>query len=128
MFIEEDKAVIASNQSSFSQWDQNPMYLKSLDLMRRSFHTLKGSGRMVGARSIAEFGWSIENLLNRIIDKTLSRTPGMMTLLRRRSAAIGGTAGNRTAQSRSDRGADGACLRLCRRPGGGASHHGIGTG
>jgi hypothetical protein len=31
---------------------------------------------MVGARLIAEFGWSIENLLNRIIDKTLSRTPG----------------------------------------------------
>ncbi len=54
------------------------MDLESLASLRRSFHTLKGSGRMVGARSIAEFGWSIENLLNRIIDKTLSRTPGMM--------------------------------------------------
>jgi chemosensory pili system protein ChpA (sensor histidine kinase/response regulator) len=64
------------------------MDLESLALMRRSFHTLKGSGRMVGARSIAEFGWSIENLLNRIIDKTLSRTPGMMTLLRNSVAAL----------------------------------------
>jgi len=64
------------------------MDLESLALMRRSFHTLKGSGRMVGARSIAEFGWSIENLLNRIIDKTLSRTPGMMTLLRSSVAAL----------------------------------------
>jgi chemosensory pili system protein ChpA (sensor histidine kinase/response regulator) len=43
---------------------------------------------MVGARAIAEFGWSIENLLNRIIDKTLSRTPGMMTLLRSSVAAL----------------------------------------
>jgi len=88
LFIEEAKEEIASIQSSFPQWDQNPMDLESLSLMRRSFHTLKGSGRMVGARSIAEFGWSIENLLNRIIDKTLSRTPGMMALLRGAVAAL----------------------------------------
>ena len=88
LFIEEAKEEIASIQSSFPQWDQNPMDLESLALMRRSFHTLKGSGRMVGARSIAEFGWSIENLLNRIIDKTLSRTPGMMALLRSAVAAL----------------------------------------
>jgi chemosensory pili system protein ChpA (sensor histidine kinase/response regulator) len=88
LFIEEAKEEIASIQRSFPQWDQNPMDLESLALMRRSFHTLKGSGRMVGARAIAEFGWSIENLLNRIIDKTLSRTPGMMTLLRSGVAAL----------------------------------------
>src|ERR1700678_3710371 len=88
LFIEEAKEEIASIQSSFPQWDQNPMDLESLARMRRSFHTLKGSGRMVGARSIAEFGWSIENLLNRIIDKTLSRTPGMMALLRSSVAAL----------------------------------------
>jgi chemosensory pili system protein ChpA (sensor histidine kinase/response regulator) len=88
LFIEEAKEEIASIQSSFPQWDQNPMDLESLALMRRSFHTLKGSGRMVGARTIAEFGWSIENLLNRIIDKTLSRTPGMMALLRSSVAAL----------------------------------------
>jgi chemosensory pili system protein ChpA (sensor histidine kinase/response regulator) len=88
LFIEEAKEEIASIQSSFPQWDQNPMDLESLALMRRSFHTLKGSGRMVGARAIAEFGWSIENLVNRIIDKTLSRTPGMMALLRSAVAAL----------------------------------------
>ena len=43
---------------------------------------------MVGARLIAEFGWSIENLLNRLIDKTLSRTPAMMALLRNAVAAL----------------------------------------
>ena len=104
LFIEEAKEEIASIQKSFPQWDQNPMDLESLSSMRRSFHTLKGSGRMVGARSIAEFGWSIENLLNRIIDKTLSRTPGndgAAAQLGRRTAAIGGTAGDRTARSRA---------------------------
>ena len=88
LFIEEAKEEIASMQKSFPQWDQNPMDLEALSLMRRSFHTLKGSGRMVGARAIAEFAWSIENLLNRIIDKTLSRTPGMMALLRNSVAAL----------------------------------------
>jgi|HubBroStandDraft_1064217.scaffolds.fasta_scaffold00012_69 chemosensory pili system protein ChpA (sensor histidine kinase/response regulator) len=88
LFIEEAKEEIASIQKSFPQWDQNPMDQESLALMRRSFHTLKGSGRMVGARSIAEFGWAIENLLNRIIDKTLTRTPGMMTVLRSSVAAL----------------------------------------
>ncbi len=88
LFIEEAKEEIASIQKSFPQWDQNPMDLESLSLMRRSFHTLKGSGRMVGARSVAEFGWAVENLLNRIIDKTLSRTPGMMALLRNAVAAL----------------------------------------
>ncbi|MGO9934788.1 MAG: Hpt domain-containing protein, partial [Steroidobacteraceae bacterium] len=88
LFIEEAKEEIASVQANFPLWDQNPMDLESLASLRRSFHTLKGSGRMVGARAIAEFAWSIENLLNRIIDKTLSRTPGMMGLLRASVAAL----------------------------------------
>jgi chemosensory pili system protein ChpA (sensor histidine kinase/response regulator) len=88
LFIEEAKEEIASIQQSFPLWDQNPMDLESLSSLRRSLHTLKGSGRMVGARVLAEFGWSIENLLNRIIDKTLSRTPGMMNLLRSAVAAL----------------------------------------
>ena len=88
LFIEEAKEEIASVQATFPLWDQNPMDLESLSSIRRSFHTLKGSGRMVGARTIAEFAWAIENLLNRIIDKTLSRTPGMMALLRNAVASL----------------------------------------
>jgi chemosensory pili system protein ChpA (sensor histidine kinase/response regulator) len=88
LFIEEAKEEIESIRNTFPLWDQNPMDLESLNSMRRSFHTLKGSGRMVGARGMAEFAWSIENLLNRIIDKTLSRTPGMMSLLRAAVAAL----------------------------------------
>jgi len=88
LFIEEAKEEITSVQKTFPLWDENPMDLEALSSMRRSFHTLKGSGRMVGARAIAEFAWSIENLLNRIIDKTLSRTPGMMSLLRNSVAAL----------------------------------------
>ena len=48
---------------------------EALIATRRSFHTLKGSGRMVGAQLIGEFAWSIENLLNRLINQTLEPTP-----------------------------------------------------
>jgi chemosensory pili system protein ChpA (sensor histidine kinase/response regulator) len=88
LFIEEAREEIASIRKSFPLWDQNPLDLDSLAVLRRSFHTLKGSGRMVGARLIAEFAWSIENLLNRILNKTLSRTPAMMALLRTAMAAL----------------------------------------
>jgi chemosensory pili system protein ChpA (sensor histidine kinase/response regulator) len=88
LFIEEAKEEIVSIQNNFPLWDQNPMDFESLASLRRSFHTLKGSGRMVNARSMAEFAWSIESLLNRIIDKTLSRTPGMMVVLRNSVAAL----------------------------------------
>ena len=82
LFIEEAKEEIASIKNVFPLWDQNPMDTEALVTLRRSFHTLKGSGRMVGARLIAEFGWAIENLLNRLLDKTLSRSPGMMAMIR----------------------------------------------
>jgi len=39
--------------------------------IRRSFHTIKGSGRLVGAMAIGEFAWDFENLLNRVIDKSI---------------------------------------------------------
>ena len=43
---------------------------------------------MVGAQLIGEFAWSVENLLNRVINKTLERSPEMMTLLREAVAAV----------------------------------------
>lgn len=49
----------------------------SLTDVRRSFHTLKGSGRMVGANEIGEFAWEIENLLNRVLDGHLSMTQAL---------------------------------------------------
>jgi len=86
LFIEEAKEELATIAVNFPAWEQNPMDMDALVKLRRSFHTLKGSGRMVGARQIGEFGWAVENLLNRVIDKTLSRTPAMIGVLR---AAVG---------------------------------------
>jgi len=88
LFIEEAKDEIAKLNRLFPQWDENPQDQESLVNVRRSFHTLKGSGRMVGAQLIGEVAWSIESLLNRVINKTLARTPEMMALLRHAVAAM----------------------------------------
>ncbi len=86
LFIEEAKEEMASIGANFPLWEQNPMDTDALVTLRRSFHTLKGSGRMVGAQTIGDLAWSIENLLNRIIEKTLSRTPAIVSVMR---AAVG---------------------------------------
>ncbi|MDB6101389.1 MAG: type pili sensor histidine kinase and response regulator [Gammaproteobacteria bacterium] len=82
LFIEEAHEELAKIRKFFPAWDQNPMERDSLITVRRSFHTLKGSGRMVGARELGEFAWSIENLLNRILDNTLTRSPQIVEVLR----------------------------------------------
>src|SRR5581483_5432115 len=88
LFIEEAHEELARIKRFFPAWDQNPLERDSLITVRRSFHTLKGSGRMVGARELGEFAWSIENLLNRILDNTLSRTPTIVEVLREAVAAL----------------------------------------
>jgi chemosensory pili system protein ChpA (sensor histidine kinase/response regulator) len=82
LFIEEAHEEIALIRRQFPVWDQNPLDADALAAVRRSFHTLKGSGRMVGARDLGEFAWSMENLLNRIISGTLVRSPAILEVLR----------------------------------------------
>jgi chemosensory pili system protein ChpA (sensor histidine kinase/response regulator) len=82
LFVEEASEEIATIARLFPLWEENPSDRESLTRVRRAFHTLKGSGRMVEARRIGDFAWSIENLLNRIIDGTLERTAGMLATLR----------------------------------------------
>ena len=88
LFIEEAREEVAKVAALYPVWDQNPLDHDALGEIRRSFHTLKGSGRMVGAKDIADLAWAIENLLNRLISGTLSRTPGMLGLLRESVATL----------------------------------------
>ena len=72
IFVEEAGEVTQTIGEYFPQWAQNFDDAESLTEFRRAFHTLKGSGRMVGANDIGELAWSIENMLNRIIDGTVT--------------------------------------------------------
>jgi len=88
LFIEEAKEEIATIKRNLPLWAQSPEDMETLITVRRSFHTLKGSGRMVGAERIAEYSWSIESLLNRLINQTLLRTPPMVEFILQGVAAL----------------------------------------
>lgn len=87
-FIEEARDEIASIGRHFPSWARDPDDAEALITLRRAFHTLKGSGRMVGADLIAEFSWKIENLLNRLISNTLDLQPQMLRFLEEVVAAL----------------------------------------
>jgi len=88
LFIEEAKEEVASIKRRLPAWQEAPDDMEMLITVRRSFHTLKGSGRMVGAERIGEYGWSIEKLLNRLINRTLVRTPPMVDFIMTAAAAV----------------------------------------
>jgi chemosensory pili system protein ChpA (sensor histidine kinase/response regulator) len=88
LFLEEANEELNKIRLHVPQWDQDPAREDSLINARRAFHTLKGSGRVVGARDLAEFSWSIENLINRLIDKTLGRSPVILSVLREAVATL----------------------------------------
>jgi chemosensory pili system protein ChpA (sensor histidine kinase/response regulator) len=82
LYIEEAREEVARIGKLFPAWEQNPLETEALAGVRRAFHTLKGSGRMVGATDISEFAWAIENLLNKIIENTLPRSPAILATVR----------------------------------------------
>lgn len=68
VFVEEAGEVLETLAEYFPRWQQDPTDDKALAEVRRAFHTLKGSGRMVRALVAGELAWAIENLLNRVIE------------------------------------------------------------
>jgi chemosensory pili system protein ChpA (sensor histidine kinase/response regulator) len=89
LYIEEAREEVARIAKLFPAWEQNPLETEALAGVRRAFHTLKGSGRMVGATDIAEFAWAIENLLNKVIENTLQRSPAILGTVRDAAALAG---------------------------------------
>ena len=71
IFIEEAQEVFETLNENYPRWRERSDDDEAIITVRRAFHTLKGSGRMVGAKRLGEFAWACENLLNRVIDHTL---------------------------------------------------------
>jgi len=72
IFIEEAIEVLGELHTYYPQWKSDTDDDEAMAVVRRSFHTLKGSGRLLGADLIGEFSWKFENMLNRIIDKKIN--------------------------------------------------------
>ncbi len=81
IFIEEAQEVFDTLNEHYPRWREHSDDEEALITVRRAFHTLKGSGRMVGAKRLGEFAWACENLLNRVIDHTLPASDGLIEMM-----------------------------------------------
>ena len=64
VFLEEAREVLESATEAYRDLVQAPDDLSLMTTLRRAFHTLKGSSRMVGLKEFGEAAWSCEQLYN----------------------------------------------------------------
>ncbi|WP_066016066.1 Hpt domain-containing protein [Endozoicomonas atrinae] len=81
IFVEEATEVQQQLKDLFPEWLSNLNDTATTNEIRRSFHTLKGSGRMIGADVIGELAWSVENMLNSVIEGNISSSESMAELI-----------------------------------------------
>ncbi len=81
VFIEEFDEELVNLGNLLPVWRAAPDNMDRLRPIRRVFHTLKGSGRLVGARTLGEFSWKIEGMLNRVLDGTRPATPAVVAMV-----------------------------------------------
>ncbi|MEO5566676.1 MAG: Hpt domain-containing protein [Luteimonas sp.] len=88
IFLEEFEEEIANLGILLAQWREAPEDRDHLRQIRRVFHTLKGSGRLVGARTLGEFAWKTENMLNRVLDGSRAASPAVLALVETSHATL----------------------------------------
>ncbi|GGH59753.1 hypothetical protein GCM10010975_21720 [Comamonas phosphati] len=64
IFLEEAREVVVTGLQSLQALAEEPGNLSEQTTLRRAFHTLKGSSRMVGLDEFGEAGWAMEQMLN----------------------------------------------------------------
>ena len=64
IFLEEAREVLETAAAARNELENAPDDLAAMTTLRRAFHTLKGSSRMVGLKEFGEAGWASEQLYN----------------------------------------------------------------
>lgn len=64
IFLEEAREVAGHAQAALAALATEPGDIGELTILRRAFHTLKGSSRMVGLNEFGEAAWAMEQMLN----------------------------------------------------------------
>lgn len=81
VFLEEFDEEMVNLERLLPVWKAAPDNMEALRPVRRVFHTLKGSGRLVGAKTLGEFSWKIESMLNRVLDGTRPASPAVVAMV-----------------------------------------------
>ena len=80
IFLEEAREVIGNARASLTRLASAGDDLNELTAVRRAFHTLKGSSRMVGLKDLGEAAWSCEQLYNARLAQNARMDPPLATL------------------------------------------------
>ncbi len=67
IFLEEAREVVGNGLEAVAQLQVQPGDLEHLTTLRRAFHTLKGSSRMVGLEEFGQAAWAMEQLVNTVL-------------------------------------------------------------
>ena len=87
-YIEEANAVLATIAVQVSRLHVSPYDHEAFTVVRRGFHTLKGSGRMVGLTDLSEPAWEVEQTLNLWLRDERTPTPDLLTFLEEAGSAF----------------------------------------
>lgn len=64
IFLEEAREVVHNGLEALRELDSDPGDLGQQTTLRRAYHTLKGSSRMVGFTEFGEAAWAMEQMMN----------------------------------------------------------------
>jgi len=82
IFLEEAREVVQNGFAAIAALHDNGGDFDQQTTLRRAFHTLKGSSRMVGLTEFGEAGWALEQVLNAWLPQQLPATPELLKLSR----------------------------------------------
>jgi chemosensory pili system protein ChpA (sensor histidine kinase/response regulator) len=90
VFLEEAGEVLQTIARTLPECREKLDDYEALTTVRRAFHTLKGSGRMVGLMDLGEAAWQVEQVLNAWLEQKRSVNAPLLELLEAASAAFAG--------------------------------------
>ncbi len=88
IYLEEATEVLATIGENLQISHQQPGDREALTTIRRGFHTLKGSGRMVGLTDLGEVAWAVEQVLNKWLQDERGATPALLHFIEQACAAF----------------------------------------
>lgn len=86
IFLTEAEEVLASLAQNLQTLRVNATDSEALIEVRRAYHTLKGSGRTVGLVGMGGVAWSVEMLLNLVMERKAFPTPPILAFVEKISA------------------------------------------
>jgi chemosensory pili system protein ChpA (sensor histidine kinase/response regulator) len=81
IYLTEAGEVLDTIRAHHAALEDNHGDREALRTVRRGFHTLKGSGRMVGLTELGEFAYDVEKIHNRLLDEERPVTAAVLEMI-----------------------------------------------